>query len=203
MFEAHWDYRECFLTIFLYLHITGSRFDGYTVLDAFNVLSSNIFEVATESYDMVKEWSKQYCDEHWHNENLNWNVSSMDELFNMLNESSYYNPFNPGLLKFLANKFRDRYLIKSVKNYEEEFSYKKIEDLDFIREIMVIGNEESASIVTTLQKKMTIGEVWRFCRPKLIKHTTNVCNNLINAGTLILDSSEPLLSFYYSIKVCS
>ena len=199
---SYWD-----LTIFLYLHITGLRFDGYTVLNAFNVLSSNIFEVTTESYDMVKEWSKQYCDEHWHNENLNWNVSSMDELFNMLNESFYYNPFNPGLLKFLADKFRDRYLSNSVKNYEEEFSYKKIEGLDFIREIMVIGNdlsrEESASIVTTLQKTMTIGEVWRFCRPKLIKHTTNVCNNLINADTLILDPSEPLLSFYYSIKVCS
>ena len=154
---------------------------------------------------MVKGWSKQYCDEHWHDEILNWDVSSMDELFNMLKGSSYYNPLNLGLLKFLASKFRNKYLDNSVRNYEEEFSYRKVEDLDFIREITVIGNdisrEVSTSIVTSLKEKMTVGEVWKFCSPILIKHTTNVCDNLITADTLILDPSEPLLSFYYSVKV--
>ena len=156
---------------------------------------------------MVNEWSKQYCDEHWHDESFNWNVSSMDELFKMLNGSSYFNPFNPGLLKFLANKYRNGYLINSVKNYEEEFLYHKIEDLDFLGEIIVIGNDISAefstSIVSTLKKTMTIGELWNFCTPKLTKHTTNAHNSLINAGTLILDPSERLLNLYYSIKVCT
>ena len=71
----------------------------------------------------------------------------------------------------------------------------------------MIGNDISAefstSIVSTLKKTMTIGELWNFCTPKLTKHTTNAHNSLVNAGTLILDPSEHLLNLYYSIKVCT
>ena len=184
----------------------GLRFDEYSVLSGFNILSSSVFEsdVIAESYDIVEGLCKQYVTEHWVDESLDWNVSSMNELFNMLKESSYYNPFNPGLLKFLANEFRDVFLINSVKNYEETFSYKIIQDLDFIREVTIVGDmvrEESTLIVATLKERMTIGEVMKFCTPRVTKHKTNISGNLINGDTLILDSSESLLNFYYSIKV--
>ena len=198
-----------FTCVYIYIHIveTELEFDGCTVLNGFNMLSSSIFyEVTTISCDVVKEWCKQYCDKHWHNENLNWNVSSMNELFNMLNRSSYHNPINPGLLKFLANKFNLTHLITSVKNYEVKFSNKKFEDLDFVKEIIVAGDnicrEESISIVSTLsEEQVTVGDMWSFCTPRLTKHAITVCDDLINADTLILDPTEPLLNFYYSVKV--
>ena len=87
-------------------------------------------------------------------------------------------------------------LINSVRNYEKEFSCKEIEYfLDFIEEITIIGSistRESTLIVNTLlENKVTVGQLWNFCTPRLT-----------NDRTLILDASEPLLEFYYSIKVC-
>ena len=154
----------------------------------------------------VRGWCKQYCDEHWHDENLNWNVSSAWELFDMLNRSSYYNPINPGLLKFLADKSGDLFLINSVKNYEKEFSCKNIKDLDFIRDITIIGNNisdrESALIVNTLlENKMTIGQLWNLCSLKIPDYDIHTLTTV--DYTLILDATESLLEFYYSVKVCS
>ena len=154
----------------------------------------------------VRGWSKQYCDEHWHDENLNWNVSSADELFDMLNGSSYYNPINPGLLKFLADKSGDVFLINCVKNYEKEFSCKNIDDLYFIRDITIIGNNissrESTLIVNTLlENNMTIGQLWNLCSPKIPNY--GVYDDVADYYTVILDATESLLEYYYSVKVCS
>ena len=44
----------------------------------------------------------------------------------MLETSSYYNPLNTGLFKFLANKSGDVFLVNSVKNYEKNFHVKKL-----------------------------------------------------------------------------
>ena len=121
----------------------------------------------------------------------------------MLNGSPYYNPINPGLLKFLADKSGDVFLINSVKNNEKEFSCKNIDDLYFIGDITIIGNNissrESTLIVNTLlENKMTIGQLWNLCSPKIPNY------NLTNIScTLILDATESLLEFYYSVKVCS
>ena len=151
----------------------------------------------------VPGWCKQYCDEHWHDKNLNWNVSSTHELFEMLKGSFYYNPINPGLLKFLADKSREVYLINSVKNYTRKFSCEKIKDINFIRKIIVIGSNisgrESTLIVNTLlENKVTIGQLWNLCSLKLVDYKINYADS-----TLILDATEPLLKFYHSVKVCN
>ena len=161
-----------------------------TLLDAFTSLCSVFKDNLYHPFNIVRGWYKQYCDEHWHNENLDWNVSSMMDLYKMLERSSYHNAINPGLLKFIANKSKNIYLIGSVKNYEKKFSCKKFRDLDFIREIIVNGSKESTSIVSTLRNEVTIGQLWSVCSPRLV-----------NASTLILDVSEPLLELYYSFKV--
>ena len=119
----------------------------------------------------------------------------------MLQRSSYNNPYNLGLLKFLAaNETENLFCINSVENYEREFSCKKIEDLHFIKEITVNGNSisrsESTSIVNTLlENKVTIGQLWNVCTPRVNKDPIGFDD------TLILDASESLMEFYYSIKV--
>ena len=182
----------------------------WTIQLAFSALnymfSSYFSKKIIWSNNDVRGWSKQYCDEHWHDENLNWNVSSADELFDMLEGSSYYNPINPGLLKFLADKSGDVYLINCVKNYEKSFSCENIKDLDFIGNITVIGNNissrESTLIVNTLlENKMTIGQLWNLCSPKIPNY--NIYDYNIVDYTLILDATESLLEYYYSVKVCS
>ena len=145
---------------------------------------------------MVRGWCKQYCDEHWYDENFHWNASSLNHLFSILKGSSYYNPLNPGLLKFLANKLGKVYLINSVKTYEDMLSCKTIEDLDFKSGITVTGNNisrrESTLIVNSLmENKVTIGQLCNICSPRVVK-----------TSILILDASKPLLEFYYSVKVC-
>ena len=154
-------------------------------------------ELYNQPYDIVRGWCEQYCGEHWHDEHLNWNISSMNDLFNMLGKSSYNNPFNPGMWKFLANKSGNVHLNHCINNYEKEFSCKNIEDLDFIKNITVIGNgisqRESTTIVSILlENKVTIGQIWKFCTPKLT-----------NDSILVLDASKPLLEFYCSAMVCT
>ena len=182
----------------------------HNIQDAFydlsNIVSSYFSKRIIWSKNDVRGWSKQYCDKHWHDENLDWNVSSARELFVMLRRSSYYNPINPGLLKFLADKSGDVFLINSVKNYEKEISCKNIKDLDFIRDITIIGNtissRESTLIVNTLlENKMTIGQLWNLCSPKIPNY--DIYDYYTVVYTLILDATESLLKFYYSVKVCS
>ena len=153
-------------------------------------------ELCSHPYNIVRGWCKQYCDEHWHDKCLNWNVSSLNDLFNMLGQSPYNNPFNPGIWKVLANKSGNVYLNNSVDNYEKAFSCKKIENLNFLKNITVIGNKvskrESTAIVSILlENKVTIGQIWNLCTPKLT-----------DDNTLVLDASEPLLEFYCSAMVC-
>ena len=124
----------------------------------------------------------------------------------MLKGSSYDNPINPGLLKFLADKSGDVFLINSVKNYEKKFSCKNIEDLDFTRDITIIGNNissrESTLIANTLlENKMTIGQLWNLCSPKIPNY--DIYDDDAVGYTLILDATESLLEYYYSVKVCT
>ena len=154
----------------------------------------------------VRGCCKQYCDQNWHGENFNWNVSSVHKVFDMLNKSSYYNPLNPGLLKFLADKSGDVFLVNSVKNYEKNFSCKEIEYLNFIKEITVIGNNISESestliVETLLDNKVTIGQLYNLCTPRVTDYNVYARDN--NTSTLILDATEALLEFYNSAKVCN
>ena len=181
------------------IFIIGMRFDGSTFLNAF-ILLYNAFHNNLNNHpcNLVRGWCKQYCDSHWVDENFDWNVSSVNNLFIMLRGSSYHNPFNPGLLKFLAEKSREVFLINSVKNYEKEFSCRKIEDIDIIRKIAVTDRKESALIVKCLLKnKVTVGQLWNFCSPRLSEHVFHPNN----ANTLILDATEPLLEYYNSVTV--
>ena len=140
-------------------------------------------------------------------EHFNWNVPSVDKLFDMLKGSSYYNPLNSGLFKFLADKSGDTFLMNSLKNYDKAFSCEKIEDLSFINKITVIGNNisesESTLIGTTLlDNKVTIGQLCNLCTPRVPDYNVDI--GIRNANcTLILDATEPLLEFYYSVKVCN
>ena len=114
----------------------------------------------------------------------------------MLNESSYHNPLNLGLFKFLTPNYGD-ILIYSINNYEEEFSSKKIDELDFVRQIRVFGNgisrRESALVVNTLlDNEVSIGKLWNCCTLRLT-----------DDNTLILSASKPLMELYHSIKVCT
>ena len=157
-------------------------------------------------FNDVRGWCNEYVEQHWVGEHFNWNVPSVDKLFDMLKGSSYYNPLNSGLFKFLADKSGDTFLINSLKNYDKAFSCEKIEDLSFINKITVIGNNisesESTLIGTTLlDNKVTIGQLCNLCIPRVTDY--NLYRNDRNASTLILDATEPLLEFYYSVKVCN
>ena len=124
----------------------------------------------------------------------------------MLKGSSYYNPINPGLLKFLADKSGDVFLINSVNSYYKEFSCINIKDLDLIGDISITGNNISSRectliVNTLLENKMTVGQLWNLCSPKIPYYTIH---HIYAVGyTLILDATESLLEYYYSVKVWS
>ena len=158
------------------------------------------YTLENHSCDIVRGWCKQYCDEHWRDENLNWNVSSTNNIFDMLNSSSYHSRFNPGLLKHLANKSGNLYLINTMKNYEKKFSNVELKDVDVFKKIIIAGNDistmESDLIASTLlDNYVTVGELWNLCTPRLVF-------NISTGNNLVLDASTPLLNFYNSIKVC-
>ena len=184
------------------------RFDDDSAVFAFFILH-NVFSSkpspSSNWFNDVRGWCVQYCNQHWHSENFNWNVSTVDELFNMLKTSSYYNPLNTGLFKFLADKSGDAFLINSVKNYEKRFSCEKSEGLNFIKDIKVIGNNisetESPLIVNTLlDNKVTIGQLCNLCTPRVTDYDLYAFDG--NASNLILDATGGLLEFYHSVKVC-
>ena len=123
----------------------------------------------------------------------------------MLKTSSYYNPLNTGLFKFLADKSGDAYLVNSVKNYEKRFSCEKIEGLNFIKDIKVFGNNTSETertliVNTLLNNKVTIGQLCNLCTPRVNGYNVDQYN--FNTSTLFLDATESLLEFYHSVKVC-
>ena len=157
-------------------------------------------------FDDVRGWCKEYVEQRWVGENFNWNVSSVKKLFDMLKESSYYNPLNPGLFNFLADKSGDTFLMNSLKNYDKRFLCEKIEDLLFIKRVTVIGNnisESESSLIgnTLLDNKVTIAQLCNLCIPRVTDYDVYRDND--NVSTLILDATEPLLEFYYSVKVCN
>ena len=184
----------------------------FSAINAFSVLHQVFLTKPSPSngwFNDVRGWCVQYCNQHWNSENFNWNVSTVDELFNTINTSSYYNPLNTGLFKFLADKSGDAFLVNTVKNYEKRFSCEKIEWLNFIKDIKVIGNNisetESALIVNTLKdNKVTIGQLYNLCLPRVTGYSGTVGGLIaFNANsTLILNATESLLEFYNSIKVC-
>jgi len=173
------------------------RFDGCEIRYAFYHLKHYILSFTHSDLNIVRELCKKYCNEHWHDENFDWNVSSLTELIYMIDKSSYHNPLNPGLLKFIAENYNFAFYIDSVKNYEEEFSSKTIDDLDFVTEITVFGSNisrrESILVVNTLLgNEVTIGQLWNCCTLRLTSDST-----------LILIASEPLMELYHSMKVCT
>ena len=164
-----------------------------------------MFTLENYYFEMVRGWCKQYCDEHWHCVNLNWNVSSLDGLFNMLDGSSYHCHYNTGLLKHLANKSGNLYLISSLKNFEKKWSHLELKDLPLIEKITLVGNrvseKDSDLIVNSLlENRVTVGQLWDLCSPRLIDDHNG--SFAVHTGNLILDASTSLLNFYYSIKVC-
>ena len=96
---------------------------------------------ATSNFVDALECCKSYCNQHWQDEILNSKLcvaSSIFVLFAALQDSSFYNFLNPGLLKLLANTFGSKHLNCSVKIYEEVLNYVKLHDLMF-QEIKVTG----------------------------------------------------------------
>ena len=194
----------------IYIVYIGVECGDFGAARAFHILHyvlSSKFSSNNNCFNDVRGWCNEYVEQNWVGEHFNWNVPSVDKLFDMLNGSSYYNPLNSGLFKFLADKFGDTFLRNSLRNYDKAFSCEKIEDLSFINKITVIGNNisesESTFIGTTLlDNKVTIGQLCNLCTPRIPGYDAyDLFNN--NASTLILDATEPLLEFYYSVKVCN
>ena len=146
-----------------------------TIEDAFYGLYNLFKSALCQSHDL-RQWCRIYCSEHWHDdEYFNWyKIVTVSDLLYELKYSSYHNPINIGLLKFLADKSKDMSLINAVINYELKFSCMKIADLDFISCIEVQGNisrRESTLIVSTLwENRVTVGQLWNFdCVPRVVE----------------------------------
>ena len=187
--------------------IIGYQFKGLNISNAFHILHSEFKFRTNHPCRRVKSWCKQYCEEHWHGEFFNWNVLSLNELFNMLNESSYHNPINPGLLKFLGNKYGNSFLINSVMNYENEFSSKTLEDIEIARDITVTGNNISKEysdliVACLLENKVTVGQLWNVCTPRVVRKYTSISDTLNYESAIVLDASTSLLQFFHSFQVC-
>ena len=185
--------------------ILGYCFENISFVEAFERLHLRFKLILQTSHscDVIKGWGIEYSEQR-HDENFNWNVSSMDELFSMLDEFSYYCPFNPGLLKHFAHKSKNVYLIKTVENYEERFSQVELSDLPFVNKVKLFGDDISAKesdliANTLLENRITVGELWNLCSPRIV-YGARIS---FAASELILNASEPLLKFYRSIKVCT
>jgi len=142
---------------------------------------------------------RSYCTQHWHDENLNsslFSVSSITQLFDALKSSPFYNFLNPRLLKHLAIKSTIKHLIDSVRDYEETYNSVKLQDLSFIREVKVTGDnipeQDHGLVVSAMQEQgITIGQLQGMCTPRYL-HLYD---------TVILDFGIDLPDFYHYIKV--
>ena len=56
-------------------------FSGQTLMDAFNKLwfFLRVLLNTQLAYAVIRGWCKQYCDEHWHDEYIDWTVLSTDD----------------------------------------------------------------------------------------------------------------------------
>ncbi|XP_065903620.1 uncharacterized protein [Dysidea avara] len=96
----------------------------------------------------------------------------MDDLFQLLRKLPHHNFLNPGLLKYLAELSKCKYLVQSVKNYEKVFSSVKLNNLiesmgDKIQEIQVLKKNEIImncdEMIMKLEKEdMTVSELHGF-----------------------------------------
>ena len=109
-------------------------------------------------------WCQDYC--HQYGMTVTFDVTSLRDLFQLINKLPYHNCLNTDLLHHLARCSDIEYLIQSVKNYEEAFSVLKLKELtlemaDQIQEIQVIKkNANCSELVTKLQEKdLTVGQL--------------------------------------------
>ena len=145
------------------------------------------------------EQCKLYCNQHWHDEKLNsslCSVSSISHLFFVLKSSPLYNFLSTKLLRYLANVFGITKLTLSLEMYEERINSLKLQDLPFIKEVKVTGEnipeQDHALVVSAiLEHGITIGQLQEMCTPRYL-HLYN---------TVILNFGRDLPDFYYFIKV--
>ena len=145
------------------------------------------------------EQCKEYCREHWNDENLNSSLSSISfivPLFDALKSSPFYNFLNTKLLMHLAASSETEPLVASVINYENYFKNAKLRDIPCIKEIKVTGEiipEQDYLLVSSaiLEHGVTIGQLQEMCTPRYLQ----LCN------TVILDFGRNLPSFYRSVQV--
>ena len=141
---------------------------------AFDVLTEYFLEEfrklpASKLVDVIR-WCEQYCD--LCAINASFRASTMDDLFQLLRKLPHHNFLNPGLLKYLAELSKCKYLVQSVKNYEKVFSSVKLNNLiesmgDKIQEIQVLKKNEIImncdEMIMKLEKEdMTVSELHGF-----------------------------------------
>jgi len=193
------------VNVLFYIGILSQIFNDISdAREGYDVLTQKFVEVLTTtiavSYaDFAIEECKSYCNQYWHDENLNsslCSVSSIVQLFVTLKSFPLYNFLDTGLLRHLAKFLGEVELIDFVQMYEERFSSFKLRDLLFIKELKVTGEnipEQDHTLVASaiLEHGITIGQLHKMCIPKYL-HLYN---------TVILDFGRNLPDFYHFIKV--
>jgi len=111
----------------------------------------------------VRRWCKMYF-KHEHPGPCKLDdADSMEDLFEVLQSSPYYNCLNLGLINHLASLSKISCLICSVENYENTFFDSKLEEL-FPRELKVYKKGKIASAKVNAKVKVkTIRQLKEFC----------------------------------------
>jgi len=124
------------------------------------------FKKAGINVKKVIGWCEYFC--NLYGASLTLAVSSMDELFQMIQKKlPYHNFLNPELLQLLADLSEIDCLVESVRNYETTFSSLKLSELTLsmganIKKIQVTNeiDENCSELVTKLQRKdLTVGQL--------------------------------------------
>ena len=117
-----------------------------------------------ESLAEIISWCQEYCSDY--NVTVEFNDSSLNDLFQSIKMLPYHNCLNPELLHCLAERSDIQCLIQSVRNYEKTFAEFKLKNftLDMgerIQEIKIIKKGENCSeLVTKLHEKdLTVGQL--------------------------------------------
>lgn len=194
---------------FLHFYINVEQdFHGLTIKDAFDRLH-DLCESALRQSRELRRCCKYYCIEHWHYEDYDYARATLSGLLYAVVASSYHNPVNIGLLKFLADKSKDMNFINSVNNYESKFSCVKICNLYSCINVEGTYIKESDLIVNTLwENEVTVGQLWNFgCILRVVQNFDEWFYEWFDefnewSEFLYLNASAPLLEFVKSIKVC-
>ena len=123
------------------------------------------FKGSSVNVNAVKRWCGAYCSQH--GASLSLNVSSMDELFEIIETKlPHHNILNLKFLQMLAKVSKLDCLIKSVENYKIAFSSVKLSKLalstvGMIKEIQIIKEDKNCTeLVTKLKKSdLTFGQL--------------------------------------------